>query len=281
MCEENSCILFSFGLIADVQYADIENATREIMPEKKCTRTRYYRNSLRLLREAVADWNSQELKPAFVIQLGDLFDANNQDFKKNRGVLHVTRTCSSLLFNNDHGQNKFFVCSTLIKVNSNDKCCSIHWMFNAYFDYSTCHVGHFFSMHAVFFKLWNAYLAESVHWTYASFDLIVINILINLWFILNTGLAVSWWQIAMKELNLFSGSVYHVMGNHEYYAFTHAQLAEMFPAMMLPDTENPHPERKRLRYRLVLRSQCVTNLEFSQALSCWSNVSRLRFSPTC
>ena len=128
MCEESSCILFSFGLIADVQYADIENANREIMLEKKYTRTRYYRNSLHLLREAVADWNSQELKPAFVLQLGDLFDANNPDFKENQGVLmtNVSHTCSSILFNNDQGQNKFFVCSTFIKVNPNDKCCSVY-----------------------------------------------------------------------------------------------------------------------------------------------------------
>ncbi len=87
MGEKTNNILFSFGLIADVQYAETENASREILiQDKMCKRTRYYRNSINLLKQAVVDWNSQELKPDFVIQLGDLFDANNPDFKANQGT---------------------------------------------------------------------------------------------------------------------------------------------------------------------------------------------------
>uniref|UniRef100_A0A3Q2QZG3 Manganese-dependent ADP-ribose/CDP-alcohol diphosphatase n=1 Tax=Fundulus heteroclitus TaxID=8078 RepID=A0A3Q2QZG3_FUNHE len=69
--------LFTFGLIADVQYADIDdgfNFTR--------TRRRYYRSSLQLLKNALRSWSESAVKPAFILQLGDLIDG----FNKPRGA---------------------------------------------------------------------------------------------------------------------------------------------------------------------------------------------------
>ncbi|MBM4018540.1 MAG: phosphatase [Planctomycetes bacterium] len=56
-----------FGAIADVQYADAETKGK-----------RFYRESLAKLREAVARLN--ELKPDFVIHLGDLIDNGFESF---------------------------------------------------------------------------------------------------------------------------------------------------------------------------------------------------------
>ena len=67
--------LFSFGIIADVQYADIDDHYNF---DK--TRIRYYRNAIIHLREAVDKWN--ESKVDFAIQLGDLIDGFSKKYKK-------------------------------------------------------------------------------------------------------------------------------------------------------------------------------------------------------
>jgi manganese-dependent ADP-ribose/CDP-alcohol diphosphatase len=54
---------FSFGVIADIQYAD-----------KEAQGSRHYRESLSRLKECVEDLNRRQL--AFTIQLGDLIDGN-------------------------------------------------------------------------------------------------------------------------------------------------------------------------------------------------------------
>jgi beta-galactosidase len=59
--------LFQFGLIADIQYADCDPAG-----------SRFYRNSLRKLEEAVDHFNKQ--KVGFTINLGDVIDRNFGDF---------------------------------------------------------------------------------------------------------------------------------------------------------------------------------------------------------
>lgn len=55
---------FSFGVIADIQYADKEHSG-----------TRYYRTSEQRLQECVDELNRHDL--AFTIQLGDLIDGND------------------------------------------------------------------------------------------------------------------------------------------------------------------------------------------------------------
>jgi predicted phosphodiesterase len=65
--------LFSFGVIADVQYTDADPAG-----------TRYYRLSTGKLREALTDLKSDSV--SFVINLGDLID---RDFKSYKPILHI------------------------------------------------------------------------------------------------------------------------------------------------------------------------------------------------
>ena len=65
-------ILFSFGLITDIQYADI--CDRQNSSNAKWRR---YRNSLFCLQEAVTYWKAEKSSPAFIVQLGDIIDGFN------------------------------------------------------------------------------------------------------------------------------------------------------------------------------------------------------------
>lgn len=59
--------LFSFGLISDVQYADIPDGRSFLgVP-------RYYRHSIHVLQRAVKEWNAHQ-KHKFVINFGDIVD---------------------------------------------------------------------------------------------------------------------------------------------------------------------------------------------------------------
>ena len=71
-CTTDGRILVSFGIIADVHYADIANGSNFAK-----TRMRYYRNSLSLLSDAIRHWNDRS-DVSFVLQLGDLIDGHNK-----------------------------------------------------------------------------------------------------------------------------------------------------------------------------------------------------------
>ena len=67
---------FSFGLMADVQYAD-----------KEPSGSRYYRKSLEKLQKCVQDFNNRDLK--FVIQLGDLIDEDATSYGNLNRILNI------------------------------------------------------------------------------------------------------------------------------------------------------------------------------------------------
>ena len=73
-CEVNrkSDVLFSFGLISDIQYADICDRQNYLK-----TKWRRYRKALSCLQEAVAHWKGAKSLPAFIVQLGDIIDGFN------------------------------------------------------------------------------------------------------------------------------------------------------------------------------------------------------------
>ncbi|XP_032847999.2 manganese-dependent ADP-ribose/CDP-alcohol diphosphatase isoform X1 [Tyto alba] len=74
--------LFSFGVIADIQYADAEDGY-----DFGGSRRRYYRHSLSLLRDAVEDWATERPPLAFVLQLGDSIDGLNARSGEAEGAL--------------------------------------------------------------------------------------------------------------------------------------------------------------------------------------------------
>lgn len=71
-------LLFSFGLIADVQYADEDAAGR-----------RHYRTALAKLEECVADLNTKEL--AFTIQLGDFIEYGSKNLERALAVFNTLK----------------------------------------------------------------------------------------------------------------------------------------------------------------------------------------------
>lgn len=76
--------LFSFGVIADVQYADIDDGHNFLR-----TRKRYYRTSVLLLRQALKSWAEAAVKPDFVLQLGDIIDGFNRRHEASERALEV------------------------------------------------------------------------------------------------------------------------------------------------------------------------------------------------
>ncbi|XP_054834366.1 manganese-dependent ADP-ribose/CDP-alcohol diphosphatase [Eublepharis macularius] len=79
---ETSEVLFSFGVIADIQYADLEDGYNFLETQK-----RYYRHSLHHLQSAIEDWNGEEVQPQFVLQLGDIIDGFNAQHKMSEKAL--------------------------------------------------------------------------------------------------------------------------------------------------------------------------------------------------
>jgi len=64
--------VLSFGVIADIQYADAEDG------QAFSGTKRYYRHALEAVHMATAAWNEEEGRVAFIAQLGDIIDGRNQ-----------------------------------------------------------------------------------------------------------------------------------------------------------------------------------------------------------
>ncbi|XP_063077273.1 manganese-dependent ADP-ribose/CDP-alcohol diphosphatase-like [Engraulis encrasicolus] len=121
--------LFSFGIIADVQYADIDDESNF-----KQTRKRYYRNSLKLLQNAIDAWIVEKVKPSFILQLGDIIDAFNKTHDASQSALDtVLRECERgppmhFVWGNHEFYN--FSRDTLLSSALNSKCHSGHLLDN-------------------------------------------------------------------------------------------------------------------------------------------------------
>ncbi|XP_034050331.1 manganese-dependent ADP-ribose/CDP-alcohol diphosphatase isoform X2 [Thalassophryne amazonica] len=87
--DNNACShrvpLFTFGVISDVQYADINDGS-----DYTKTRRRFYRNSLQLLRNAMRSWSS--VRPGFILQLGDVIDGFNKQHGDSERALESVLT---------------------------------------------------------------------------------------------------------------------------------------------------------------------------------------------
>ncbi|XP_053566673.1 manganese-dependent ADP-ribose/CDP-alcohol diphosphatase isoform X2 [Bombina bombina] len=75
--------LFSFGVIADVQYADRTDGV------SGWRTMRYYSQSCLHLQSAIRHWNKEEVLPAFILQLGDIIDGCNRRFLTSEKSLQV------------------------------------------------------------------------------------------------------------------------------------------------------------------------------------------------
>ena len=76
MAEMSEAPFLSFGVIADIQYADVEDGFNFAM-----TNRRYYRTALDMLEKAVEAWTHNKLmKTSFLLQLGDVIDGKSKRF---------------------------------------------------------------------------------------------------------------------------------------------------------------------------------------------------------
>ncbi|XP_066878137.1 manganese-dependent ADP-ribose/CDP-alcohol diphosphatase isoform X4 [Kogia breviceps] len=76
--------LFSFGVIADIQYADLEDGYNF-----QGSRRRYYRHSLLHLQAAIEHWNKESSPPSCVLQLGDIIDGYNAQYQASEKSLEL------------------------------------------------------------------------------------------------------------------------------------------------------------------------------------------------
>ncbi|KAG7396199.1 hypothetical protein PHYBOEH_002640 [Phytophthora boehmeriae] len=85
-------LLVSFGMVADVQYADVENGW-----DFHHISQRYYRNALPQLETAIAEWlqvaksGTETTKLRFAVNLGDLIDGKNRPAATSRQALESTK----------------------------------------------------------------------------------------------------------------------------------------------------------------------------------------------
>ena len=76
--------LFTFGVIADVQWADTEDGWNYVK-----TVSRKYRGAFRTLQRAVTWWNALPQPPKFIAQLGDLLDGINVELGQSNEALEA------------------------------------------------------------------------------------------------------------------------------------------------------------------------------------------------
>lgn len=98
--------LFTFGVIADVQYADIDDGYNF-----QRTNRRYYRNSLELLRNALDSWSKAAVKPGFILQLGDLIDGKNEPLAASDRALQAVLEelgCAAVDVHHVWGNHEFY-----------------------------------------------------------------------------------------------------------------------------------------------------------------------------
>ncbi|XP_066120391.1 manganese-dependent ADP-ribose/CDP-alcohol diphosphatase isoform X1 [Saccopteryx bilineata] len=84
--------LFSFGVIADIQYANLEDGYNY-----QGNRRRYYRHSLLHLQGAIEHWNKQSSPPSCVLQLGDIIDGYNAQYKASERSLELVMNVFQML----------------------------------------------------------------------------------------------------------------------------------------------------------------------------------------
>ena len=98
--------LSTFGLLTDVQYANIDDGFNYDQ-----TKVRYYRNSLMLTREAIRNWRKYEQETQnrieFVLQLGDLIDGKCKAMSDSLPALDkCLNELDSLFAGQDHDENR-------------------------------------------------------------------------------------------------------------------------------------------------------------------------------
>ncbi|KAM4664007.1 manganese-dependent ADP-ribose/CDP-alcohol diphosphatase-like isoform 2-T5 [Discoglossus pictus] len=127
--DEEAAPSFSFGIIADIQYADKDDGFNYMK-----TRMRYYRNSLTLLQHAIQEWAVETIKPECILQLGDIIDGFNVMNKESEASLEkvlVEMENLKIPFHHVWGNHEFYNFSrkylTQSKLNTNSLENKLEW----------------------------------------------------------------------------------------------------------------------------------------------------------
>ncbi|KAM3922022.1 manganese-dependent ADP-ribose/CDP-alcohol diphosphatase [Leptodactylus fuscus] len=96
---------FTFGVIADIQYA---NKADGLSGWKTM---RYYSQSCLHLQNAIREWNSEDIRPKFVLQLGDIIDGFNKRTGKSEASLETVLSIikmAKMPFHHVWGNHEFY-----------------------------------------------------------------------------------------------------------------------------------------------------------------------------
>ncbi|KAM4031580.1 manganese-dependent ADP-ribose/CDP-alcohol diphosphatase isoform 1-T3 [Anomaloglossus baeobatrachus] len=96
---------FTFGVIADIQYAKKPDGL------SGWKTMRYYSQSCLHLHDAIKQWNAEEIKPKFVLQLGDIIDGYNKRAGRSEKSLEVVLSMTKVAlmpFHHVWGNHEFY-----------------------------------------------------------------------------------------------------------------------------------------------------------------------------
>lgn len=96
---------FTFGVIADIQYADKPDGL------SGWKTMRYYSQSCRHLQSAIKEWNAEDIRPKFVLQLGDIIDGFNKTVGTSEASLEMVLTMiktAKMPFHHIWGNHEFY-----------------------------------------------------------------------------------------------------------------------------------------------------------------------------
>ncbi|XP_040293783.1 manganese-dependent ADP-ribose/CDP-alcohol diphosphatase-like [Bufo bufo] len=96
---------FTFGVIADIQHADKPDGL------SGWKTMRYYSQSCLHLQEAITKWNAEDIRPTFVLQLGDIIDGYNKRCEKSEASLEMVLTMiktAKMPFHHIWGNHEFY-----------------------------------------------------------------------------------------------------------------------------------------------------------------------------
>lgn len=96
---------FTFGVIADIQYADKPDGL------SGWKTMRYYSQSCRHLQSAIKEWNAEDIRPKFVLQLGDIIDGFNKTVGTSETSLEMVLTMiktAKMPFHHIWGNHEFY-----------------------------------------------------------------------------------------------------------------------------------------------------------------------------
>ncbi|XP_069605301.1 manganese-dependent ADP-ribose/CDP-alcohol diphosphatase-like [Ranitomeya imitator] len=104
-CSRHGQLYFTFGVIADIQYANKPDGL------SGWKTMRYYSQSCLHFQDAIKQWNAKDIKPKFVLQLGDIIDSYNKRAGRSEESLEMVLSMTKVAlmpFHHVWGNHEFY-----------------------------------------------------------------------------------------------------------------------------------------------------------------------------